>query len=134
MATKYVYYFGPNGTEGDASMKNELGGKGANLAEMAKLGLPVPAGFTISTDFCTVFFKEGRQFPPALREEVAAALKKVEEAMDMKYGDPAIRCCSPAAAAPDLDAWHDGNRAERRSLHGHDPRTDQEDRQRAVRL
>ena len=55
MATKYVYYFGPNGTEGDASMKNELGGKGANLAEMAKLGLPVPAGFTIACEFCSVY-------------------------------------------------------------------------------
>ena len=49
MTTKYVYYFGPNGTEGEASMKNTLGGKGANLAEMAKIGLPVPAGFTIIT-------------------------------------------------------------------------------------
>jgi pyruvate,orthophosphate dikinase len=83
MATKYVYYFGPNGTEGDASMKNELGGKGANLAEMAKLGLPVPAGFTISTGFCTAFFAEGRQFPQSLREEVATALKK-------EFGQP--RC------------------------------------------
>jgi pyruvate, orthophosphate dikinase len=88
MATKYVYYFGPNGTEGDASMKNELGGKGANLAEMAKLGLPVPAGFTISTSFCTVFFAEGRQFPQSLREEVATALVRAEEAMGMKFGDP----------------------------------------------
>ncbi|MCC6125198.1 MAG: pyruvate, phosphate dikinase [Pirellulales bacterium] len=100
MATKYVYYFGPNGTEGDASMKNELGGKGANLAEMAKLGLPVPAGFTISTEFCTVFFAEGRQFPPTLREEVAAAVKKVEEAMGMKYGDsndPLLLSCRSGA-------------------------------------
>jgi pyruvate,orthophosphate dikinase len=100
MATKYVYYFGPNGTEGEASMKNELGGKGANLAEMAKLGLPVPAGFTINTAFCTVFFKEGRQFPPSLREEVAAALKKVEEAMGMKYGDaenPLLLSCRSGA-------------------------------------
>ena len=69
-------------------MKNTLGGKGANLAEMAKLGLPVPAGFTISTEFCTVFFAEGRQFPQSLRDEVAAALQKTEEAMGMKFGDP----------------------------------------------
>jgi len=88
MTQKYVYFFGPTGTEGDATMKNALGGKGANLAEMAKLGLPVPAGFTISTEFCTVFFAEGRQFPQSLREEVAAALKKTEEAMGMKFGDP----------------------------------------------
>ena len=87
MTQKYVYFFGPQGTEGDATMKNTLGGKGANLAEMAKLGLPVPAGFTISTEFCTVFFAEGRQFPQSLRDEVAAALQKTEEAMGMKFGD-----------------------------------------------
>ena len=88
MAMKYVYYFGPNGTEGDANMKNTLGGKGANLAEMAKLGLPVPAGFTIATEFCSVYFAEGRKFPQSLRDEVAEALRKTEEAMGMKYGDP----------------------------------------------
>ncbi|NMC63772.1 MAG: pyruvate, phosphate dikinase, partial [SAR324 cluster bacterium] len=88
MTTKYVYYFGPNGTEGDASMKNTLGGKGANLAEMAKIGLPVPAGFTITTDFCTRYFEEGRKFPDSLKVEVAEALKKVESAMGMKFGDP----------------------------------------------
>ena len=112
MATKYVYFFGPNGTEGDATMKNTLGGKGANLAEMAKLGLPVPAGFTITTEFCTVFFAEGRQFPQSLRDEVATALKKTEEAMGMKYGDPE----NPLLAVlpqrrPHVDARHDGNRA-----------------------
>jgi pyruvate, orthophosphate dikinase len=88
MAAKYVYYFGPNGTEGDASMKNTLGGKGANLAEMAKLGLPVPAGFTIACEFCSVYTSEGRKFPQSLRDEVAQALQKTEEAMGMKYGDP----------------------------------------------
>ncbi len=89
MAEKYVYYFGPDGTEGDASMKNLLGGKGANLAEMAKLGLPVPAGFTVSTEYCTVYLKEGRKFTDSLKQEVAAAMAKVEKAMGMKYGDPA---------------------------------------------
>jgi len=88
MAKKYVYYFGPDGTEGDASMKNSLGGKGANLAEMAKLGLPVPAGFTISTDYCTVYLKKGQKFSAPLKKEVTEALKKVEAAMGMKYGDP----------------------------------------------
>jgi pyruvate,orthophosphate dikinase len=88
MATKYVYYFGPDGTEGDASMKNTLGGKGANLAEMAKLGLPVPAGFTIACEFCSVYIAEGRKFPDSLKEEVAQALQKTEAAMGMKYGDP----------------------------------------------
>jgi len=100
MSTKYVYYFGPQGTEGDASMKNTLGGKGANLAEMAKLGLPVPAGFTISTEFCTVYFAEGRRFPQSLRDEVAVALKKTEEAMGMKFGDaenPLLVSCRSGA-------------------------------------
>lgn len=85
---KYVYYFGPEGTEGDASMKNTLGGKGANLAQMAKLGLPVPAGFTIAAEFCSAYFAQGRQFPQTLRDEVAAAMARVEAAMGMKYGDP----------------------------------------------
>jgi len=100
MTTKYVYFFGPQGTEGDASMKNALGGKGANLAEMAKLGLPVPAGFTISTEFCTVFFAEGRQFPQSLRDEVTAAMRKTEEAMGMKFGDaedPLLLSCRSGA-------------------------------------
>ena len=100
MTKKYVYFFGPQGTEGDATMKNTLGGKGANLAEMAKLGLPVPAGFTISTEFCTVFFAEGRQFPQSLRDEVAAALQKTEEAMGMKFGDaenPLLLSCRSGA-------------------------------------
>jgi pyruvate,orthophosphate dikinase len=88
MTMKHVYYFGPTGTDGDAAMKNLLGGKGANLAEMARLGQPVPAGFTITTEFCSVYFAEGRKFPPALRDEVAQALRQTEEAMGMKYGDP----------------------------------------------
>ncbi len=103
MTQKYVYFFGPQGTEGDATMKNTLGGKGANLAEMAKLALPVPAGFTISTDFCTAFFAGGRQFPQSLRDEVAAALRRTEEAMGMKFGDPdnplLLSCRSGARAS-----------------------------------
>ena len=100
MTQKYVYFFGPEGTEGDATMKNTLGGKGANLAEMAKLGMPVPAGFTISTDFCTAYFAEGKQFPQSLRDEVAAALQKTEEAMGMKFGDsenPLLLSCRSGA-------------------------------------
>ncbi len=88
MADKHVYFFGPQGSEGDATMKNTLGGKGANLAEMANLDLPVPAGFTITTDVCTHFMKTGGEYPPGLKEAVAEALKKTEEAMGMKYGDP----------------------------------------------
>ena len=86
--TKYVYFFGGGDAEGDATMRNTLGGKGANLAEMAKLGLPVPAGFTITCESCDVYFKAGRTFPQELKDQVAEALKKTEEAMGMKYGDP----------------------------------------------
>lgn len=89
MTQKYVYYFGPDGTEGDASMKNTLGGKGANLAEMAKLGLPVPAGFTLTTEYCNVYLSQGKKFTDDLKKDVAAALAKVEKAMGMKYGDAA---------------------------------------------
>jgi pyruvate,orthophosphate dikinase len=85
---KYVYSFGPRGTDGDASMRNLLGGKGANLAEMARLDLPVPAGFTISTDACTYFMGHGGQYPRGLKKQVAEALSQTEEAMGMKYGDP----------------------------------------------
>lgn len=88
MAEKYVYFFGPKGTDGDATMKNTLGGKGANLAEMANLGLPVPAGFTITTDVCTHFMKHGSKYPDGIKQQLADALAKTEAAMGMKYGDP----------------------------------------------
>ena len=81
MAEKYVYGFGSQGTDGDASMKNLLGGKGANLAEMAKLGMPVPAGFTITTDLCTAYFEAGGKFPKSLRKEVDQALTQAADAM-----------------------------------------------------
>ena len=88
---KYVYFFGPEGTEGNASMVNLLGGKGANLAEMAghpDLRLPVPAGFTITTEVCTYFMQHGGKYPPGLEDQVQEALRKVEKAMGMKFGDP----------------------------------------------
>ncbi|MCL4192999.1 MAG: pyruvate, phosphate dikinase [Thermoguttaceae bacterium] len=88
MAQKFVYYFGPDGADGDASMKNTLGGKGANLAEMAKLGLPVPAGFTVITDYCNIYLAEGKKFTDDVRQQVADAMKRVEKSMGMKYGDP----------------------------------------------
>jgi len=88
MAEKNVYFYAPEGSEGDASMRNLLGGKGANLAEMAVLGLPVPAGFTISTEVCTYFMKTGGKYPDGLKAEVDEAIRKTEKAMGMKYGDP----------------------------------------------
>ncbi|MCX7678755.1 MAG: pyruvate, phosphate dikinase [Spirochaetes bacterium] len=85
---KRVYLFGGGITEGRADMKDLLGGKGANLAEMSLLGIPVPAGFTITTEVCTEFYKNNRQYPPGLKEEVDEAMKKVEEIMGAKFGDP----------------------------------------------
>ena len=87
MTKKYVYFFGPDGSEGNATMKNTLGGKGANLAEMCSLGIPVPAGFTISTDMCTVYYENNRNYPPELKEQVEENLKKIEKTMGKKFGD-----------------------------------------------
>jgi len=88
MTKKYVYTFGGGRTEGDGSMKNLLGGKGANLAEMANLGLPVPPGFTVSTECCVDYFKKGNQLPDGVDAQIRAALKHVEEAMGMNFGSP----------------------------------------------
>ncbi|MGM0417880.1 MAG: pyruvate, phosphate dikinase [Thermodesulfobacteriota bacterium] len=85
---KFVYTFGNGIAEGDSSQTNLLGGKGANLAEMSKLGLPVPPGFTITTDFCNEYFKNGGTYPDSVVSEVEKALKEVEDIMDLKYGDP----------------------------------------------
>ncbi|MDR0704735.1 MAG: pyruvate, phosphate dikinase [Planctomycetaceae bacterium] len=84
---KYVYSFGKDGTDGDATMRNLLGGKGANLAEMAKIGLPVPSGFTITTEVCTYFYDHGRTYPPELQEQVNEAMKKIEQTMKKQFGD-----------------------------------------------
>jgi len=84
---KMVYLFGGNITEGKAEMKNLLGGKGANLAEMCQVGIPVPAGFTITTEVCVEYYKNNRNYPEGLKEEVYDALKKVEDIMGAKLGD-----------------------------------------------
>ncbi|MBO7616112.1 MAG: pyruvate, phosphate dikinase [Bacteroidales bacterium] len=86
--TKYVYTFGGKTAEGNASMKNELGGKGANLAEMCLLKLPVPAGLTITTECCTAYYQNNCQLPAGLMNEVHAGMKNMESIMGMKYGDP----------------------------------------------
>ena len=88
MSHKYVYYFGGSTADGDASMKTLLGGKGANLAEMAKIGLPVPAGFTLTTEICTYFYDHGRSYPPELKAQVNEAVTKMEKEMGAKLGDP----------------------------------------------
>ncbi len=84
---KYVYYFGGKKAEGRADMKNLLGGKGANLAEMVNLGLPVPPGFTITTELCTYFYDHDKTYPKSLEKEVDKALKKLEKEMGKKFGD-----------------------------------------------
>jgi len=86
---KYVYFFGKGQAEGRGDMKNLLGGKGANLAEMTSIGLPVPAGFTITTEVCTEFYKNDRNYPAGLQEEVARNLARIETMMGKKFGDNA---------------------------------------------
>jgi pyruvate,orthophosphate dikinase len=83
-----VFFFGDGKAEGDAGMRNILGGKGANLAEMTNLGIPVPPGFTISTDVCAAFYENGGKYPEGLEEEVLAGLAKLEAVMGKKLGDP----------------------------------------------
>lgn len=85
--TKFVYYFGGGKADGQASMKNLLGGKGANLAEMVNINLPVPAGFTITTEVCTYYYKNGKKLPIELEDQVKAALSKVEAEIGTKFGD-----------------------------------------------
>ncbi len=87
MAKKRVYFFGGRKAEGNATMKNLLGGKGSNLAEMTNIGVPVPAGFTITTEVCTDYYKLGKKLPVGLKEDVLKNLNKVEKTMGGKFGD-----------------------------------------------
>ena len=86
---RWVYGFGGGSADGDASMKNLLGGKGANLAEMSSLGLPVPPGFTVTTEACVHFYANGKQYPAALKAQVEAGLKTVETQTGKAFGDAA---------------------------------------------
>src|SRR5690606_7183523 len=86
---KWVYGFGDGKAEGRADMRNLLGGKGANLAEMSSLGLPVPAGFTITTEVCTHYYANDHKYPAELQAEVDAALATVEKSVGAKFGDAA---------------------------------------------
>ncbi len=86
--SKYVYFFGSGKAEGSAKMRELLGGKGANLAEMASIGLPVPAGFTITTEVCTYFNAHDRTYPDSLSAEVDAAVERTEKIMGRRFGDP----------------------------------------------
>lgn len=86
--TKFVYSFGAGSADGDATMKNLLGGKGANLAEMNKIGLPVPPGFTITTEVCTAFYELGQNYPSELSAQVDEAIKKVAAIVEKDFGSP----------------------------------------------
>jgi pyruvate, orthophosphate dikinase len=86
--SKYVYFFGGGKAEGKADMKELLGGKGANLAEMANLGIPVPAGFTITTEMCMHYYKNGKKYPKELAGQVKLAVARMERIMAAKFGDP----------------------------------------------
>ena len=86
--TKFVYTFGDGKAEGNASMRELLGGKGANLAEMSSIGVPVPPGFTISTEACTFYYKNNKAYSDELKTQVMEGLKGVEKVMGKKFGDP----------------------------------------------
>ena len=107
-APKMVYYFGRTKTEGKGHQKDLLGGKGANLAEMTSIGLPVPPGFTITTEVCDLYYKSGSKLPPGLMDEVAKNVATLEKELGKKFGDDA----EPAAGLRPLrcrrlDAGHD---------------------------
>ncbi len=98
---KMVYFFGPGATEGNASQKTLLGGKGANLADMTSIGLPVPPGFTITTDTCAAYYDSGRRFPKGLSDQILANVKKLEKATGKKFGathDPLLVSVRSGAA------------------------------------
>src|SRR3954463_12623040 len=85
--TKYVYLFGNKKTDGDGSMKPLLGGKGANLAEMTRIGLPVPPGFTITTEVCTYYYDHKRTYPKELQRQVESGVANMEKILGKKFGD-----------------------------------------------
>ena len=99
MSTRYVYSFGKTRSDGDAGMKNTLGGKGANLAEMCKLGIPVPPGFTLTTEACN-FYSKNREYPPELKQQVKDAVVLIEKETGMTFGseeNPLLFSCRSGA-------------------------------------
>ena len=115
MANKWVYMF----SEGDMTMRNLLGGKGANLAEMTSIGLPVPQGFTITTEACTQYYEDGRKINDEIMAQVMDGVKKMEEINGKKFGDlnnPLLVSVRSGARAsmPGYDGHHPEPRSERR--------------------
>src|SRR5713226_9359960 len=97
---KFVYFFGAGKAEGDGEMKDLLGGKGANLAEMCRIGLPVPAGFTITTEACNYFDAHNKSYPSELKAQADEAMRKTEQVMGAKFGDskkPLLVSCRSGA-------------------------------------
>ena len=113
--TKWVYRFGDGAAEGRADMKNLLGGKGAGLAEMSNLGLPVPPGFTITTEVCTYFYAHEKSYPTDLRNQVADGLAALERSLGARFGDANNPLLVRAVGGAGFDARDDGYRAEPRS-------------------
>ena len=97
--TKLVYFFGNGKAEGNADMRAELGGKGANLAEMTNIGVPVPPGFTISTDVCKMYYDNNKNYPPELHKDVQTNLEKLERAFGKNLARRMIRCLFQCALA-----------------------------------
>ncbi len=113
--TKWVYRFGDGHAEGKGEMRELLGGKGAGLAEMSELGLPVPPGFTITTEVCTAYYKNNEQYPEGLAAEVDAAVAELERLQNRKFGDPAKPLLGLRAfGRARVYAGHDGYRAQSR--------------------
>ena len=133
--TKWVYAFGDGKAEGEAGMKNLLGGKGANLAEMSNLGLPVPPGLTITTEVCTYYYANKESYPPDLKDQVGSALRE-----GRLSGQGQFRRSRQAAAAQRalgrarLHARHDGHGAESGPQRRHRRRPGQADRRRTLCL
>jgi pyruvate,orthophosphate dikinase len=118
---KMVYRFGDGEADGTAKHKELLGGKGANLAEMCQLGVPVPPGFTITTEVCTGFYQNNRAYPDGLKDEVADAIKWVGGKVGAGFGDPRKPAAGVGALRrARLHAGHDG--------HGAQPRPERRDR------
>ena len=88
MSQKWIYSFGNGKAEGNATMRNLLGGKGAGLQEMSSIGLPVPPGFTITTEVCTYYYDHGNKYPDDLDEQLKKAMTQLEEVSGKKFGDP----------------------------------------------
>ena len=134
-AKRYIYAWGGGAAEGDATMRDLLGGKGAGLAEMTTAGLPVPPGFTITTEACNDYFAAGEKLPDGLWDDVLEALRTVEQQSGKGFGDPA----EPAprvgpVGGQVLDAGDDGHGPQPRAQRGDPARARHADRQRAVRL